>query len=51
MGCSGAAYHARLKRNYVTWMRSLINHYETETSELVTTESLQKVPIFRRWEG
>lgn len=42
----GAEYHARLKGNYVRWVRSLLNHFEGETGDLVTTEVLKNVPIF-----
>lgn len=42
----GPEYHARLKRNYVTWIRHLVNHYEPETNELMTRENLKKRPIF-----
>lgn len=44
----GPEYHARLRKNYVTWVRSLVNHFERETCELVVqhAENVRKVPLF-----
>ncbi|OQO12247.1 hypothetical protein B0A48_02888 [Cryoendolithus antarcticus] len=42
----GPEYRSRLSRNYVTWMRVIVNGYETATGELATVENLKKRPIF-----
>lgn len=42
----GADYHARLKKNYVTWIHGLVGSYTAQTEELATTENLQKRPVF-----
>lgn len=42
----GPEYHARLKRNYVTWMRNVVNIYEEPSGELATVENLTRRPIF-----
>lgn len=42
----GAEYHARLRVNFVTWVRHMFEVYVTETMALATTESLRAVPTF-----
>lgn len=43
----GKEYHDRLEqKNYVVWMRCLVNYYEAISGELATEENLKKRPIY-----
>lgn len=42
----GSEYHARLKTNYVTWVRNIVNKFEIQSGDLATPGNLKRRPIF-----